>query len=150
MPEGYVEIPEIRVMRVRADMKGKGPPEAFALLESRLPTLKGRRFYGTFRMTPDGEEYWACVARKEEDDPKAMQLETGVIPGGWYVRKKVRNWEKVVQEGQLPAIFEELIRRNADNIDESRPSVELYRSRDELLAMMPVMRPPPSKVEQRF
>jgi hypothetical protein len=147
MPTGYVQIPEIQVMRVRANMKGKGPPEAFALLESRLPTLKGRMFYGTFRMTPEGGEYWACVARIEEDDPKSIQLETGTIPGGWYARKKVQKWEKVVQEGKLPAIFEELIRSNADNIDESRPSVEFYRSRDELLAMMPVKGPPPSGVD---
>jgi hypothetical protein len=147
MPTGYVQIPEIQVLRVRANMRGKGPPEAFALLESKLPTLKGRRFYGTFRMTPDGEEYWACVVRIEEDDPKAMGLETGVVPGGWYVRKKVRNWERVVQEGKLPEIFDELIRSNADKIDESRPSVEFYRSRTELLAMMPVKGPPPSRVD---
>jgi len=146
MPAGYVEIPEIRVLRVRANMKGKGPPEAFALLESRLPTLKGRRFYGTFRMTPEGGEYWACVACIEKDDPEALKLETGTIPAGWYVRKKVPNWEKVIREGKLPAIFEELIQGNAGNIDENRPSVEFYRSRDELLAMMPVKGPPPSRV----
>lgn len=147
MPAGYVQIPEIQVIRVRANMKGKGPPEAFTLLESKLATLKGRKFYGTFRMNPEGEEYWACVARIEEDDPKAMQLETGIIPGGWYARKKIQNWEKVVREGKLPAMFKELIKSNADNIDESRPSVEFYRSRDELLAMMPVKGPPHSRAD---
>lgn len=147
MPAGYVEVPEVQVMRVRADMKGKGPPEAFSLLESKLPTLKGRRFYGTFRMTPGGEEYWACVARVEGDDPEAMRLETGVIPGGWYARRKVLNWEKVVQEGKLGAVFMEIARDEDGNIDETRPSVEFYRSSDELLAMMPVKGPPPSGVD---
>ena len=78
----YVELQEIPVLRVRADMKGKGPSAAFNLLESKLPTIKGRKFYGTFQPTPDGEEYYACVVRIDSDDPEKMQLETGVIPGG--------------------------------------------------------------------
>ena len=146
MPPKFVEIADIRVLRVRANMKGKGPPEAFALLESKLPTLKGRKFYGTFRMTPDGEEYWACVARLDGDDPGAMHLEAGVIPGGWYARRKVEDWEKVIKEGKLPAIFTDLANSVAESVDESRPAVEYYRSREEMLAMMPVKGPPPSGV----
>ena len=67
-----------------------------------------------------------------------MRLEMRIISGGWYARKKVQNWENVVQEGKLPTISGEPVRGSADNINESRPSVEFYRSRDELLAMMPV------------
>jgi hypothetical protein len=145
MPVGYVQVPDIEVMRVKADMKRKGPPAAFDVLESKLSTLKGRRFYGTFQLTADGEEYWACVARIEEDDPKAMQLETGVIPGGWYARRKVEDWEKVAQEGKLPKLFENLASDNAERLDTSRPSIEFYRSREELLLMVPVQRPPESK-----
>jgi hypothetical protein len=57
MENTYVELQEIPVLRVRADMKGKGPSAAFDLLESKLLSLKGRKFYGTFQPTPDGEEY---------------------------------------------------------------------------------------------
>jgi hypothetical protein len=57
MESSYVELQEIPVLRVRANMKGKGPSAAFDLLESELPTIKGRKFYGTFRPTPDGKEY---------------------------------------------------------------------------------------------
>ena len=53
METKYVERQEIPVLRVRADMKGKGPSAAFRLLESKLPNLKGRKFYGTFQFTPD-------------------------------------------------------------------------------------------------
>ena len=63
METSHVELQEIPVLRVRADMKGKGPSAAFNLLESKLPTLKGRKFYGTFQPTPDREECYACVAR---------------------------------------------------------------------------------------
>jgi len=54
-------------MRVRADMKGKGPSEAMQILESRLPTLRGRKFHGNFRMLPDGEEYYACRSIAQSD-----------------------------------------------------------------------------------
>ena len=81
METTYVELQEIHVLRVRADMKGKGPSAAFNLLESKLLTLKGRKFYGTFQFTPDGEEYYACVVRIDSDDPERMQLEAGVIRG---------------------------------------------------------------------
>lgn len=146
MPVGYIQLPDIEVMRVKADMRD-GPPAAFDVLESKLPTLKGRKFYGTFQSTDNGEEYWACVARIEEDDPKAMQLETGVLPGGWYARRKVQDWEKVIQEGNLPKLFDDLARENAERLDTGRPSIEFYRSHDELLLMLPVQRPPESKAD---
>ena len=122
MESSYVELQEIHVLRVRADMKGKGPSAAFGLLESKLPTSKGRKFYGTFQFTPDGEEYYACVVRIDSDDPGKMQLKTGVIPGGWYVRSKLMDWEK-----KLPSLFEEMARTR--DVDPKRPSLEFYRSR---------------------
>jgi DNA gyrase inhibitor GyrI len=81
------------------------------------------------------------------DDPKEVQLETGIIPGGWYARRKVENWEKAVEEGELPSMFEELARSNFDNLDGSRPSIEFYRSHYELLLMVPVLGPPPSRLD---
>jgi len=111
METSYVELEEIRILRVRADMKGKGPSAAFSLLESKLPTLKGRKFYGTFQFTPDGEDYYACVVRIDTDDPEKMQLETGKIPGGWYARSKLMDWEKNLSN--LPSLFEEMARTHA-------------------------------------
>src|SRR5579875_3209409 len=74
MPDGYIELHKILVMRVRADTKGKegGCPSAtFDSLESKLPTLKGRKFYGTFRDTVQGEEYFAYITQiKTNDIPK--------------------------------------------------------------------------------
>ena len=141
-----IELKDIHVIRVRADMKGKGPSAAFNLLESRLPSLKGRRFYGTFRMLSNGEEeYYACVEMVDEDDPKAMQLDTGLIPGGVYVRRRVMGWEKVVREGRLPALFGRFAASYEPYIDheEIRPSIEFYRSHEELLMLMPVRKDTP-------
>lgn len=115
-------------------MEGKGPSAAFNLLESKLPTLKGRKFYGTFEFKPDGEEYYACVARIDSDDPEKMQLETGTIPGGLYLRGKLMDWEKNLSK--LPSLFEEMARTH--DVDPKRPSLEYYRSQAELLLFLPV------------
>jgi hypothetical protein len=143
MESTYIELQEIPVLRVKADVKGKGPSAAFDLLESRLPTLKGRKFYGTFQPTPDGEEYYACVLRIESDDPGKMQLETGVIPGGLYVRRKLMDWEKNLSK--LPTLFGEMARTH--DVDRKRPSLEFYRSQAELHLFLPVRRQLPIETE---
>src|SRR5437867_12422118 len=103
METSYVELQEIPILRVRADMKGKGPSAAFNLLESKLPTIKGRKFYGTFQPTPEGEEYYACVAQIDPDDKEKMQLETGAIQGVWYARRNLPKYDKNLSN--LPATF---------------------------------------------
>jgi len=139
MDTSYVELQEIRVLRVKADMKGKGPKAAFDLLESKLPTLKGRKFYGTFQFTPDGEDYYACVVRIDTDDPEKMKLETGVVPGGWYARSNLLDWEKNLSK--LPSLFEEMARTH--DVDPERPSLEFYRSQAEMHLFLPVRSHPP-------
>lgn len=134
----YVQLAETPVLRVRADMAGKGPKAAFDLLESRLGTLKGRKFYGSFRVTPTGEEYFACVARADTDEPEKLGLESGTIPGGWYARRKLVDWESHLAE--LPKLFDVLAQ--GQEVDPSRPSLEFYRSRSELHLLLPVRRPP--------
>ena len=130
----YVELPELSVLRVRTDLRPGGPATAFALLESRLPSRKGRKFYGTFQVTSDGEVYYACVVRTPSDDPEKMGLETGTIPGGWYARRTLLDWEG--HESEIHRIFFEMIK--VETVDPSRPSVEFYRSRKELLLLLPV------------
>ena len=139
--DSVIEMRDIPVMRVRADMKDKGPPAAFELLESRLPSLKRRRFYGTFRKLANGEEeYFACVEMAEGDDPRLMQLESGLIPGGKYARRKLTGWEKTVREGKLPGVFRDFAGSNEPYVDhdEARPSLEFYRSHDELFLFIPM------------
>ncbi len=143
METSNVELQEMPVLRVKADMKGKGPAAAFNLLESKLPTIQGRKFYGTFQFTPDGEEYYACVVRIDSDDPGKMQLETGVIPGGLYVRRKLMDWEKNLSK--LASLFEEMARTH--DVDRKRPSLEFYRSQAEMHLFLPVRSQIPIKTE---
>jgi hypothetical protein len=88
-------------------MKGRGPVGAMSLLESKLPSLKGRNFYGAFRLLEDGEEYFACVERVADDDPTGMGLDVGVLPGGLYIRRKLNDWEKIIASGKLGRHFED-------------------------------------------
>lgn len=125
-------------MRVRADFSKGGPAEAMKLLESKLPSLKGRRFYGAFRLLPGGEEYFACVERTPSDNPDATGLDTGTIPGGLYVRRKVPDWETAIAEGKLGQIFDQLVREH--EVDPERPAIEYYRSQAELQLFVPVLR----------
>jgi len=131
-----VDCPRIEVLRVRADMRGKGPKAAFDVLESKLPSLKGRRFFGTVRILDDDEEYYACVERLPTEDPEALGLEVGTIPGGRYVRRRVWDWESVVAAGKMKEISEEFARGYV--LDPERPSVEFYRSMKELHILLPL------------
>jgi hypothetical protein len=133
----YVERPETEVLRVRADMKGSGPAGAMRLLESKLPSLRGRKFYGAFRLLEDAEEYFACVERLAGDDPIRMGLDVGVLPGGLYVRRRLNDWEQIIASGELGEHFKELIRTH--EFDPSRPEIEYYRSMSELHLLLPVL-----------
>jgi hypothetical protein len=133
----YVERPDIEVLRVRADMKGSGPAGAMYLLESKLSSVKGRKFYGAFRLLEDGEEYFACAERIAGDDPARMGLGVGVLPGGLYIRRKLIDWEKIIASGKLGEHFKGLIRTH--EFDPSRPEIEYYRSMSELHVLLPVL-----------
>jgi len=133
----FVERSEVPIMRVRADMSGGGPAEAMHRLESKLPSLKGRRFYGVFRLLENGEEYFACVERIATDDPAAMGLETGSIPGGLYARRKLLGWQQIIASGKLPEYGRDFVRHY--EIDRSRPELEYYRSMLELHLLVPVL-----------
>jgi hypothetical protein len=122
---------------VRADMKGSGPAGAMKILESKLPSLKGRKFYGAFRLLESGEEYFACVEQIATDDPERMGLEPAKLPGGLYARRKLYDWEKIIAEGKLPEYAREFVR--AHEVDRSRPELEYYRSMSEMHLLLPVL-----------
>jgi len=122
----------IPVMYVESTTGLPGAAEAFSQLEGRLPSLKRRRFYGTFQ-PPDGP-YRACVAVEPDDDPRAMGLVEWTIPGGEYAHDRLKNWEDHIPE--IGRTFERIARECER--DPSRPSVEFYRSQKELVLLFPV------------
>jgi hypothetical protein len=132
--ESIVVIGEIAVMFVAGDGATSIPeqaPLAFATLEGKLTTLRGRRFYG---VVVDAQ-YRACVAIKPEDYAAALPHPTWVIPGGKFARRKLTHWEQ-----HLHLIGQTILQmRERADFDASRYCIEYYRSQRELLLMAPVL-----------
>lgn len=59
-----------------------------------------------------------------------------VIPGGSYAREKMRDWAARIPD--IGKTFTAMAEREKDRADDSRPSIEFYRSQDELLLLLPV------------
>src|SRR6266516_2686137 len=79
---------ETRVMFTRTVDRPDGIRQAWEHLESLFDSLRGRKFFGTF--DPASSEYRACVQLQDDDDPAALGLEVGTIPGGTYLRARIR------------------------------------------------------------
>jgi predicted transcriptional regulator YdeE len=127
-----VELNGIKVMYVIAEGGISGVKEAWERLESKVGSLKGRKFYGAY--FHDKEEYRACIAIRENDDPAASGLKVWTIPGGKYARSKMDNWPANID--RIAPAFDEMA--TAHDHDDSRPSIEFYRSQRELILLLPV------------
>src|SRR5207245_11613302 len=96
MMSQQVTLPEVQVMYVESATGLAGASEAFDRLEGRFPSLKSRKFYGTFQ--PPAGPYRACTAIEPGDDATALGLPTWVIPGGKYSRQKLLDWQERMTE----------------------------------------------------
>jgi len=125
-----VTLVDIPVMFVVSRSGPQGAGEGFDRLEARLSSLKGRKFYGTML----NGEYRACVALEAQDSPAAMGLDTWIIPGGVYARRKLPSWsERLPEIGKIFGVLAAEYPR-----DPARPNIEFYRSQKELLLFMAV------------
>lgn len=125
-------LPPTDVMCVASEAGLSAVGQAWAELEDSLPSLGGRKFYGTFQ-APDGP-YRACVGITPSDVPEALRLERWTIPGGLYASRKVRDWEEDPEK--IPSGFALLAQEFTP--DPSRPGIEFYRSRREVILFLPV------------
>jgi hypothetical protein len=95
--------------------------------------LRGRKYYGAFN---DDGEYRICVQLREGDDPQALGLEVGSLPGGRYARERLTGEPPKIYELIGPT-FERLSGR--PDRDPSRPGIEFYRRRDVIDLLLPVV-----------
>lgn len=126
-----VERSDVPVMCVRVSDDLADIRAAWERLESIVP-LQRRKFYGALE---EGAAYLACAERKEGDDPDALGLESLVLPGGRYLRERLRGEPPDVYDEIAPT-FQMLV-EHAEQ-DETRPSIEFYRRRDEIDLLLPV------------
>jgi hypothetical protein len=108
-----------------------GITEGWQRLEELLGDLRGRHFYGTVQ----AHLYRVCVQLREEDHPARLGLSSGRIPGGRYLRLRLR--------GDPPALYRDIAPavgrlEAASPRDGTRPVIEHYRRRDEIDVLMPV------------
>lgn len=94
--------------------------------------LHGRHFYSAF--DPVADDYRACVEVREGDE-LAPGLESGTLPGGRYLRARLRGDPPAIYE-RIGPTFQELTRHTKP--DETRPSLEHYRRHDEIDLLLPI------------
>jgi hypothetical protein len=102
-----------------------------------LVGVRGRHMYAMVDTTLDS--YATCTPIRPDDDPAALGLETGTIPGGVYLRGRL--------SGPAPAIYEhigpgmqELVAVAGGDLDKTRPLVEFYRRHNKVDLWVPVSR----------
>lgn len=127
-----VVLSDIPVLYVTSPTGPQGAEDAFKKLENAINwQLKGRRFYGT--MT--GDEYRACLAIKDKNEPELLGFPTWTIPGGKYAKAKIKDWIHHIPE--IASTFNQL--RKQYNHDTTRPAIEYYESMKELNIFLPIL-----------
>jgi hypothetical protein len=127
-----VERTDIEVMFLRTADEVAAMRRGWERLEE-LVGLSGRSFFGAFY--PRTREYLLCARVEEGDDPAAFGLESGRLPGGRYLRARLRGEPPQVYD-RIGPTFQALL--EAAESDESRPSIEHYRRHDEIDLLLPI------------
>ncbi len=101
-----------------------------------LVGVRGRKMYAMVDIAAD--TYATCTPVLDRDDPAALGLRTGVLPGGWYLRGCI--------SGEPPALYDRIGRSMKDlrtraAADPGRPLVEFYRRHDQIELWVPVAGP---------
>jgi hypothetical protein len=126
-----IERDEIAVQFVRVPDGLEHIRRAWDELEA-VVALRGRHFYGAF--DPVADDYRACVEVREGDE-LVPGLESGTLPGGRYLRARLRGDPPAVYE-RIGPTFDELGRQGRP--DETRSYLEHYRRLDEIDLLLPV------------
>lgn len=101
--------------------------------EGSFDSLQGRRMMGLFY--DETGVYRLCATRLGRDHNNPLGLDETVIPGGRYLRLRLRGRAPSIYEDIAPA-FDALFER-ADH-DPGRPHIEYYRREGEIDCLVPV------------
>ena len=101
--------------------------------ESSFDSLQGRRMMGLFYGQDD--VYRLSSARLDRDHDNPLGLDETVIPGGSYLRLRLRGSAPSIYEDIAPA-FDALF--ELPNHDPGRPHIEYYRREGEVDCLVPI------------
>ena len=132
-----VDLPDLRLMVTRADEFPSGVQTAWDRLESRLSSLKGRKFYGVPRYEGSQLAYFTGVEPASDEEVTALGLPTMMIKGGKYARAKLLDWRNHTSE--IKQIFDKLTQEFP--MDPDGWALEYYRSQSELHLLIPLASP---------
>ena len=119
----------------RANEFPAGIKDSWERLESKLASLKGRKFYGLTYVEDGQLVYYAGLEPVDTKEIKALGLPTRTLKDGKYARVKLLDWNHHADE--ISGIFDELTAKYKK--DPSGPTVEFYRSQHELHLMIPLL-----------
>ena len=132
-----VDLPDLKLMVVRAEEFPSGLKSAWDTLESKLSSLKGRKFYGALHYEGPRTVYYAGVEAVSDEEVMALGLPTISVKGGKYARVKLLDWPKHTDE--IGPIFGELT--GEFRVTPNGWALEYYRSQSELHLLVPLAGP---------
>ena len=97
MDTSIVEREDTPVMGIRTADNLDEIRSAWERLEEIVP-LRGRKFFAA--VDTSASDYFACVQSRADDDPVALGLEPGTLPGGRYLRARLR--------GEPPGLYDQI------------------------------------------
>ena len=131
LPSDITRLSPVDVMYVRESEKPS--KQAFAELEA-VVGVKGRRLYGVF--DEGAGRYWACVQRREQDDPASLGLRMGTIEGELYASERLSG-DHEAMVALIATPFEAMGLKHT--VDSSRPSIEFNRRYDEVALYLTIV-----------
>jgi hypothetical protein len=102
--------------------------------ESRFTSLRGRTMMVV--VYPEQGIYRLATTMRDEDDPDALGLAMGALPGGTYLQLTLVDEAPWVYRNIGPA-FDEL--HVLAKHDPARPSIELYHRQGEVACLLPCL-----------
>ena len=134
-----INQPPLRLIATKSRKFPEGNSEAFELIETRLDSLKGRKFYGLVYPSPSEKtmEYFAALVPNDEEEEREFTSQGFTIlevEGGDCARVKMLDWN--TKTDQIGPMISTMIEEHG--IDPSRPQMEFYRSLKELHLLVPV------------
>ena len=131
--EKFEIIEPIHLFGLKVPAFPNGVKEKFAELESVLPQTKGRKCYGIFEMINGEVSYKVAFEEVFADKGSKYNCESIVIEKGTYLTESIMDWINKID--QIGPTFDTL--NQDDRVDTANsPSIEFYKSKDELVCMV--------------
>jgi hypothetical protein len=129
-----VQLNVMPVYSLKANTFPEGVGSAMEKLEKKLLDAYRSKIFGAISFKGSEVEYRACVSHKPADENSEEELENYQIPGGQYMSSRLLNWMKNTH--LIKEIFNEMEKKYL--FDQSRPQLEFYKSKRELVLLLPV------------